>query len=189
MDQIGGSRPGIGLAWLASDPSAVATRLAVATGIEVPVERAVSVGGLALTVRATSPAESADRLEVVARGDMPTGIWLGELAVGWATVDLERAGSQLIAGGLVDDLNDQIEVVDALGAAARRADRSAFGVPLLLLEPTTEGHLAATLARHGEGPCAIVIGNAAAGRAGLVAGGSRGGPHLLVHGGGYHRRR
>jgi hypothetical protein len=65
------------------------------------------------------------------------------LGVGWATVELERAESEF-GGGFGDAAMDEI-----LGATCRiRGD-------LVLLEPKTEGPLAATLARHGEGPVAV----------------------------------
>jgi len=69
------------------------------------------------------------------------------LAVGVATVDLGRAAAAFPppAPALPDDT--------LLGAHA-----TATGEPrVLLLEPTTEGRLAATLARHGEGPAALYL--------------------------------
>ncbi len=66
-------------------------------------------------------------------------------AIGWSTVDLDRAERDL---GLAfrDAAPDVI-----LGARSRIAS-GALAVPLVLLEPTTEGRLAASLARLGEGP-------------------------------------
>jgi hypothetical protein len=71
------------------------------------------------------------------------------VAVGWATVDLERT---------LDDLGiDPGPVVDEplLGGRATRIDLG--GIALLVLEPTTEGRLAAALARRGEGICALYL--------------------------------
>jgi hypothetical protein len=110
----------------------------------------MTVQGLALVlVRATG----LDRLRPTPGGgranppeDEPAGPWL--LAVGVATVDLERPAvtAPSLAGALPDD--------DLLGARA-----AATGDPrVVLLEPATEGRLAATLARHGEGPAALYLG-------------------------------
>ncbi len=82
------------------------------------------------------------------------------LAVGWATVDIERAATELAPGDELVPLGDEA----LLGA---RAVRIAAGVEpaLVLLEPITEGRLAATLARHGEGPAAVwLVPGAAAAR-------------------------
>ena len=67
------------------------------------------------------------------------------LAVIWATVDFDRvlAGIGLAAEALPDDR--------LLGAAVRLV-RPPDGEPIALLEPTTEGRIAATLAQVGEGP-------------------------------------
>jgi hypothetical protein len=90
-------------------------------------------------------------------------------AVGWATVDLDRAADELrpllLAGASFVTAPDS----ELLGARCRvgpfggspgaDAAAGAAGPPvrawfLVLVEPTTEGRLAATLARHGEGWCA-----------------------------------
>lgn len=93
--------------------------------------------------------------------------WLGaqggghqDLAVIWATVDLERVLRDIglepnVAAGTVDD--------PLLGARVLALDRPAPAVisglvgpaearRIALAEPSTEGRLAAFLARHGEGP-------------------------------------
>lgn len=69
-------------------------------------------------------------------------------AVGWSTVEFDRAAAQL--GVDLVALPDDV----ALGAACREAiDRDGpDGPALILLEPSTEGRLARALARHGEGP-------------------------------------
>lgn len=75
------------------------------------------------------------------------------VAVGWATVDLERT---------LDDLGlDGLPVVDEplLGARACRIDLE--GTAVVILEPTTEGRLAGALARRGEGMCALYLSAAA----------------------------
>lgn len=83
-------------------------------------------------------------------------------AVGWATVDLDRAAAELApALGLASD--GFILAPDSwlLGARCRVAsgvlegDRSA-----VILEPATEGRLAGALARRDEGPCVVWLAGA-----------------------------
>ena len=76
------------------------------------------------------------------------------LALGWATVDLDRAAADL-ASELGFDVAEFLAAPDSivLGARCRVAHARLPGdTRLALLEPATEGRLAATLARHGEGP-------------------------------------
>ena len=75
------------------------------------------------------------------------------VAIGWATVDFERAAGEL--GG-----RWQAAPADSLlGGRAwiRQAPADAAEGPyrIILLEPSTEGRLAAALARRGEGPVAV----------------------------------
>lgn len=79
------------------------------------------------------------------------------VAVGWATVELERAERELCAAlGLSADDFDPAASSIALGARCRIAP-GVLGdaLALALLEPETEGRLAATLARLGEGPAVV----------------------------------
>ena len=76
----------------------------------------------------------------------------GVLAVGWATVELDRAAAALahllVPGSTFDDVPSSV----VLGARCRMGpaiDRA--GLRIVLLEPETEGRLAATLARSDEG--------------------------------------
>lgn len=70
----------------------------------------------------------------------------GPVTPAWATVELDRAARELFADPpLSPDGRDAM-----LGARARLVQAPARG-PIALLEPTTEGPLAAALARHGEG--------------------------------------
>lgn len=71
------------------------------------------------------------------------------IAVGWATVELDRAAREFgeALGTTFVDVDGSIH----LGCACRRSAAAVDGVRIVLLEPTTEGRLAATLARHGEG--------------------------------------
>lgn len=128
----------------------------------------------------------------------------GSLAIGWATVDVDRAASEL-----ADLLEPGARFGDApasvlLGARCRVGPAAGdTGLRIVLLEPDTEGRLAATLARAGEGwaatwtrtaepapsaPGAPLTGSAAVsaarpgplGRERLLLGGSLAGPHRLV---------
>jgi hypothetical protein len=92
---------------------------------------------------------------------LPAGGEPRVLAVIWATVDADRvlAGIGLAAEALADDT--------LLGAAVRLV-RPLDGEPIALVEPTTEGLIALTLARSGEGPVGQYV-LAAGGLAGLVA--------------------
>ncbi len=71
-------------------------------------------------------------------------------AIGWGTVELDRAERELgfvpVAGTWVPATRDE-----HLGAAARLGPAIEGNPRLVLLEPDTEGRLAAILARHGEG--------------------------------------
>ena len=84
-----------------------------------------------------------DRAVAVARTGVPDGATL--IGIGWATVDLDRAAVELGIEAL------DVAPDEALGAQCRAIDGPG-GVVFVLLEPSTEGRLAATLARWGEGP-------------------------------------
>ena len=119
------------------------------------------------------------------------------LRTGWGTVDLERTVAERslrVAEGTPDE--------PLLGARARLVLSPEW--PVVLLEPTTEGRLAASLARFGEGALALYVRagadgferlrergseegidlsrmeSGALGRTVLVTGSSPWGPHLLV---------
>lgn len=89
------------------------------------------------------------------------------LAIGWATVETERSMEEFAASLVRGAEFRRVADSQVLGARCvvatgdpRRMDLPPFigavGGTLLvvLLEPSTEGRLAATLARHGEGWCA-----------------------------------
>ena len=121
----------------------------------------------------------------------------GALAVGWATVELDRAArelSDLLGSGVVFQDAPSSE---ALGARCRVGWSVAEeGVRIVLLEPETEGRMSATLARHGEGWVATWVAEATVrpssgaqlsgarhgpfGDERLVLGGPVTGPHRLV---------
>jgi hypothetical protein len=126
------------------------------------------------------------------------------VALGWATVDLERAVQEL--GGALGIPAQRFTVAadtELLGARCRVASAALpDGSSLVVLEPATEGRLAATLARLGEGPAVIWLAApdglaggdpgtavaASSGRRGpfgqerLVLGGPAHGPHRLLVG-------
>lgn len=79
------------------------------------------------------------------------------IALGWATVDLDRAIPEIALGlGLSTDAFDLSLASEILGARGRVAAAAiGAGVSLVILEPSTEGRLAAALARCGEGPVAL----------------------------------
>ena len=84
------------------------------------------------------------------------------VAVGWATVELERAALEL-ADALGVPASRFVPAIDSsmLGARCLVADSVLpDGSALVVLEPATEGRLAATLARFGEGPAAIWLARA-----------------------------
>lgn len=70
------------------------------------------------------------------------------VAIGWATVDLERSAAEL--PGISFDFAPDDEAV-----AGRALIGHPGAVALVLLEPSTEGRLAGTLARNGEGIAVI----------------------------------
>lgn len=76
----------------------------------------------------------------------------GAHAVGWATVELDRAarelGPLLRPGTVFRTARDSV----VLGARCRVGEARGPGAPVIvLLEPSTEGRLAGALARYGEG--------------------------------------
>jgi hypothetical protein len=70
-------------------------------------------------------------------------------AVGWGTVELDRAAREL-GGDWAAAPADRL-----LGASVRRSVNRR--PEILLLEPDTEGRLAGALARYGEGPVALYL--------------------------------
>jgi hypothetical protein len=71
------------------------------------------------------------------------------VAVGWGTVDVQRTLRDL---GHTTDSPARDEPLGAKGVLISEGD-----LAVLVLEPVTEGRLAACLARHGEGICALYI--------------------------------
>jgi hypothetical protein len=72
----------------------------------------------------------------------------------WATVDLDRILDRfLVAEGLPSEARPDDELLGARVALVRRPS----GHPIAILEPATEGRLAALLARNGEGMVGLYI--------------------------------
>lgn len=83
------------------------------------------------------------------------GVPMLVVAIGWATVELDRTEDVLRSAG-----GWRVEPAepDTLLGATARIGRSAAAAPLaVLLEPFTEGRLAAFLVRHGEAPAALYL--------------------------------
>lgn len=104
------------------------------------------------TVLADALSAAHHRLEATFPGHVPGA---RPVAIGWATVETERAEAELVhalgarIGSFTDAPGDRL-----LGARCR----TATGGPassLAILEPSTEGRLAGSLARLGEGPVAV----------------------------------
>ncbi len=137
--------------WRATDPPAVAAVLE-RLGLR-PSDGSVPLGAIVLSVVAAD-GDDLDRLEV---GDAVDGPRSGTAsdgprlaALGWATIDAERLAAAL-GKPLIDDAHGD----PALGATGYGI--ASASLPLVLLEPATEGRIAAALARLGEGPVALYL--------------------------------
>jgi hypothetical protein len=166
------------------DPAAVAARLTLLLDLAVEPGVPRSLGPVWLRVAAAAAPAREDRLAVIgpvasdgrhlARPggngeDAETSSATGGaalVAIGWATVDLDRAAAEAGAsagGAAVTGTPSAAAVaVDAPGdvslGAVARVVRAGSGAPaVVLLEPSTEGRIAATLARVGEGPAALYV--------------------------------
>lgn len=85
--------------------------------------------------------------ELTAR--LRTAVGPHRMVPGWATVDLDRAQATL--ADQLDPSRMPSPASDAVLGAAGRHLVLADGQEVVLLEPFTEGRLAAALAQHGEG--------------------------------------
>jgi hypothetical protein len=148
--------------WVSIDPAGVRQRLS-SVGIEAH-RQPPRVGFPSAVLEFMLPdgsqirSRSRDRLEFDPEGEaeqahlQPDVVPGSDLvAIGWATVDLERAAAAW------PDLSFAVAAEDrSLGARASVA-RLPGSLRLVLLEPLSEGRLAAFLARHGEGPSALYL--------------------------------
>ena len=111
------------------------------------------------------------------------------IGLGWATVDTERGAAELADYGPFEPAPDEA----ILGARCVLGPPGPGDLRIAIVEPNTEGRLAATLARHDEGPAVLWaagtpgadlrLSTAADGPFGkerLVLGGPLGGRHLIV---------
>jgi len=122
-------------------------------GLELQ-DGAIELASARIEIDRSQPAAGQPRLQVEAlpagSGQEPrTSGPLDLAAVGWATVELDRAARDV--GGMWESAaHDHL-----LGAAVWRSldDHPAT----LLLEPNTEGRLAGALAHYGEGPIALYL--------------------------------
>jgi hypothetical protein len=141
--------------WEAPDPVAAAQRVGEALGVTAEQVRdhpEIVLGSGVVEFRPTVAADGDERLRIAGlrerlprRAGSPRADLVG---VGWATVEVQRAAGDLeweTEPGAPDTL---------LGATAAvvTGDRR-----LLLLEPSTEGRIAASLVRWGEGPAALYV--------------------------------
>jgi hypothetical protein len=165
------------LTWQAGDPAKLASWLAVTLG--VPVEPAsdgawqLDLGNERLDVepwRREGPGDTPTRggrlmLEPITGGSAVLAATphapLELAGIVWSTVDLDRAEAELDPWLLAADatLGDGPSAADPqLGASTRTRRTIALpGGVVVLAEPRTEGRLAASLARDGEGPCALYL--------------------------------
>jgi hypothetical protein len=144
-------------------------------------------------------AEAAEAIRTAAAARDPRAAGLPVAAIGWATVEHERAIRELDAllgaprdagpGAAPDAAAGPgawapIGRDPALGAQAWLRDPGgAAGDPsLVVLEPDTEGRLAASLARFGEGVAVAYLGAGRPPGGTLVRGGPAWGPHAVVLG-------
>lgn len=164
--------------WASPDPDGTRAALAASLGVEP------GAGGRIVLANAT--------IEVVAAGPAVPPLAIGEpraasagpaaplrpalAGIGWATVDLERAAAAWPDRRFLPGTPEA-----SLGARTLVESAPPPGtLALVLLEPATEGRLAATLARHGEGPVVLYVARAGAGRPHLVRLPIVTGPHLSV---------
>ena len=154
------------LTWQAADPAAHTAELARRLGADlagtafhvVPWQRETpsddpAPGGRLVFEPATGGAGTS---VVSAPDDGDAALRLA--GIGWATVELDRAEAEL-AEWLVAEVHPAKDVAEPL-VGARARPRRTDGLPggtLVLLEPTTEGRLAASLVRDGEGPCTLYL--------------------------------
>jgi hypothetical protein len=96
-------------------------------------------------------------LAALADATSPVTVGVRPIAVGWATVELDRAADEL-AADLAIEPDTFMPAPDSVALGARtRIGRAVLsgGISIAILEPSTEGRLVAILVRHDEGPAAI----------------------------------
>lgn len=206
------STRGLELRWLAREPVLMTTRIAQRLGIRPPVGRSasaqLSLAGDQVRFVADDSVRGEGRLALVPgrayrEADAHDGP-LCLLGLGWATVDTERAAGEFVRALDLPGTATSVDRDRLVGAYAHELlDARLPGGRLLLLEPSTEGRLAAGLARDGEGAAVLYLGafggldawlaqartlgvvtsraeDGPLGRSVLVLGGAPAGPHLIV---------
>lgn len=115
---------------------------------------AIELAAARIEIDRSEPAAGQPRLQVqeLRAGPGPEPAARGPLdllAVGWATIELDRAARD-IGGAWEPAAHDRL-----LGASVWRSPQD--HPRSLVLEPNTEGRLAGALARYGEGPIALYL--------------------------------
>jgi hypothetical protein len=192
------------------------SRIAQRLGIGLPVGRAgnaqLRLAGDTLRFVGDAEVRGEGRLVLVpgrgraraGRGGEDSDGDLCVLGLGWATVDTERSATEFVRALDLPGTATSVDRDRLVGAYAHQLVDERFpGGRLLILEPSTEGRLAATLARDGEGPAVLYLGafdgldawiahartmgvvisraeDGPLGRSVLILGGAPSGPHLVV---------
>jgi hypothetical protein len=192
------------------------SRIAQRLGIGLPVGRAgnaqLRLAGDTLRFVGDAEVRGEGRLVLVpgrgrgraGRGGEESDGDLCVLGLGWATVDTERSATEFVRALDLPGTATSVDRDRLVGAYAHQLVDERFpGGRLLILEPSTEGRLAATLARDGEGPAVLYLGafdgldawiahartmgvvisraeDGPLGRSVLILGGAPSGPHLVV---------
>lgn len=190
------------------------SRIAQRLGIRLPVGRAgnaqLRLAGDTLRFVADDGVRGEGRLVLVpgrgrsGRGGQDSDGDLCVLGLGWATVDTERSATEFVKALDLPGTATSVDRDRLVGAYAHQLVDERFpGGRLVILEPSTEGRLAATLARDGEGPAVLYLGafdgldawlahartlgvvvsrpdGGPLGRSVLILGGAPAGPHLVV---------
>jgi hypothetical protein len=116
-------------------------------------ERITAVSFRADGAGSAAPASSAPGSKAASTA-APSGVRL--LGAAWATVEMQRGVREIAARlGIAANAFRAGSDDGWLGAAARVARLG--GTSLVVLEPVTEGRIAAALARFGEGPVAVYL--------------------------------
>lgn len=135
---------------------------------------------------------AADRIRTAVAASDPRVAGLPVVGIGWATVEAERAileldgaleaGEPAAVAADVRSLWTELDRDPALGARVwRRNVAPAPDRPMLVvLEPDTEGRVAASLARFGEGVAVVYLGDGPAGPGRLVPSSKPWGPHVVL---------
>ena len=123
---------------------------------------------------------AAERIRLAAASEDATLAGLPLAAIGWATVEHERAERELDAALGPGALWLPLDRDPALGARGWARAAAGATAAVVILEPNTEGRLAASLARFGEAVAVVYLGSGPVGPARLIRGSPVWGPHVVV---------